>query len=42
MNPLIVVWSLGFLLLPISVYLVEALSAYNSFKVWRAGRVAGV
>ena len=41
MSFLIASWSFGFLLLPISIYLVEALSAYDSFKTWRAGRGAG-
>ena len=39
MSFLIASWSFGFLLLPISIYLVEALSAYDSFKTWWAGRV---
>ncbi len=41
MSFLIVSWSVGFLLLPISIYLVETLSAYDSLKARWAGRGAG-
>jgi hypothetical protein len=33
-------WVLSTVLFPISIYWVEVKSAYDSFKAWRAGRVA--
>lgn len=41
MDLLSVVAMLGFLLLPISIFVVEAKSAYDSFRAWRAGRADG-